>query len=91
MMPPGWHVTTGPGALLFPTDLRSVEGNDSLEAQVFLFPGKSAEEYSVFIGGSASDAGAGRIHRVRPATRWTGRGPHALARRRLDARRLASA
>ncbi len=58
MMPPGWHVTTGPGALLFPTDLRSVEGNFSLEAQVFLFPGKSAEEYGVFIGGSAADAQA---------------------------------
>jgi len=50
-MPPGWHVTTGPGAVLFPSELPEVDGNYSLETQIFLFPGTSQEEYGVFIGG----------------------------------------
>jgi hypothetical protein len=57
-MPPGWHVTTGPGVLLYPTANGEVGGNFSLEAEVFLFPGESAEEYGLFLGGQEIDASA---------------------------------
>jgi len=50
-MPPGWHVTTGPGVLLYPTMQGDVAGNFSLEAEIFLFPGESPEEYGLFLGG----------------------------------------
>ena len=49
-MPPGWHVTTGPGALLYQPDYQG-KGNFSVEAEIFLFPGDSREEYGVFLGG----------------------------------------
>jgi hypothetical protein len=49
-MPPGWHITTGPGALLYHPDYQG-RGNFSVEAEVFLFPGTSQEEYGVFLGG----------------------------------------
>jgi len=54
-MPPGWHVTTGPGVLLFPTTNADVAGSFSIEAEIFLFPGESAEEYGVFLGGKDID------------------------------------
>jgi hypothetical protein len=57
-MPPGWHVTTGPGVLLYPTAQGEVSGNFSLEAEIFLFPGESAEEYGVFLGGKAIEESA---------------------------------
>ncbi len=50
-MPPGWHVTTGPGVLLYPTTHAEADGNFSIEAEIFLFPRESAEEYGVFLGG----------------------------------------
>jgi hypothetical protein len=50
-MPPGWHVTTGPGALLYPSSQGEVNGNFSIEAEIHLFPGTSAEEFGVFLGG----------------------------------------
>ena len=55
-MPPGWHVTTGPGVLLYPAANGDVAGNFAVEAEVFLFPGDSAEEYGVFVGGANIDA-----------------------------------
>lgn len=51
MMPPGWHVTTGPGALLTPSKLAAQDGNFSVEAEIFLFPGDSQEGLGIFIGG----------------------------------------
>lgn len=54
-MPPGWHITTGPGVLLFPAADGTVSGNYALEAEVFLFPGESQEEYGIFIGGDKLD------------------------------------
>jgi hypothetical protein len=54
-MPPGWHVTTGPGVLLYPTTLGEASGNFSLEAEIFLFPDASAEEYGLFLGGQDID------------------------------------
>jgi hypothetical protein len=56
-MPPGWHVTTGPGVLLYPTANGDAGGNFSIEADVFLFPGESSEEYGVFVGGKDIETG----------------------------------
>jgi hypothetical protein len=51
-MPPGWHVTTGPGALLYHPDyLTKDTQNFAVEAEIFLFEGTSQEEYGVFIAG----------------------------------------
>jgi hypothetical protein len=50
-MPPGWHVTTGPGVLLYPSAHGDLSGNFSLEADIFLFPGESHEAYGLFLGG----------------------------------------
>jgi hypothetical protein len=57
-MPPGWHVTTGPGVLLYPTTHGDIGGNFSLEAEVYLFPGESADEYGVFLGGQDVETSA---------------------------------
>lgn len=57
-MPPGWHVTTGPGVLLYPAAQGDIGGNFSLEAEVYLFPGESAEEYGVFLGGQDIETSA---------------------------------
>jgi hypothetical protein len=54
-MPPGWHVTTGPGALLVPSTVQDIGQNFSLEAQIFLFPGTSQDEYGLLIGGRGID------------------------------------
>ena len=47
-MPPGWHVTTGPGALLYHPKQQG-RGNFALEAEVFRFPGNSQDEYGLFV------------------------------------------
>ena len=39
-MAPGWHITSGPAALLY-DPVRTAEGEFRLEAEVFLFPGES--------------------------------------------------
>jgi hypothetical protein len=57
-MPPGWHVTTGPGVLLYPATNGEVGGNFSLEAEIFLFPGEAADEYGIFLGGQDIDSSA---------------------------------
>jgi hypothetical protein len=57
-MPPGWHVTTGPGVLLYPAIHGEVDGNYSLEAEIFLFPGESTEEYGLFLGGRDIESSA---------------------------------
>jgi hypothetical protein len=57
-MPPGWHVTTGPGVLLYPAADGDIGGNFSLEAEVFLFRGESADEYGVFLGGQDIETSA---------------------------------
>jgi hypothetical protein len=50
-MPPGWHVTTGPGVLLYPATNGDAAGHFSLESEIFLFAGESPDEYGVFLGG----------------------------------------
>ena len=50
-MPPGWHVTTGPAALLHHPD-STASGTYRIEADVFLFdPGERREGYGIFFGG----------------------------------------
>lgn len=43
-MPPGWHMTTGPGALLFDPAYHAV-GRYSVAGRLFLFPGTSQSGY----------------------------------------------
>lgn len=49
-MPPGWHVTTGPGAVLY-DPAYAAAGRFTLEAKIFLFPNGSDEGYGLFLGG----------------------------------------
>jgi hypothetical protein len=49
-MPPGWHITTGPAAILYDPDQRA-EGDYRVEAAVDLFPGERREGFGVFVGG----------------------------------------
>jgi hypothetical protein len=53
-MPPGWHITTGPGSILHdPTYI--AQGRFALETEIFLFPGTSQEGYGLFAGGKQLD------------------------------------
>lgn len=58
-MAPGWHVTMGPGALLYPGD-GSLSGRFALEAVMILFPEPTEAEYGVFVGGSALEGARAR-------------------------------
>lgn len=49
-MAPGWHVTMGPGGLLF-DPRQQLEKRFSVESRIFLFPGTPGAEYGVFVGG----------------------------------------
>jgi hypothetical protein len=51
-MPPGWHVTTSPGLVLFHPGHEG-RGNFIVKSEIFLFPGDNQEEYGLFIGGRA--------------------------------------
>lgn len=56
-MPPGWHITTGPGSILHdPTYV--AQGRFALETEIFLFPGTSQEGYGLFAGGTQLDGDA---------------------------------
>jgi hypothetical protein len=50
-MPPGWHLTTGPGAFVFHPAYEG-RGQFSVEAEAFLFPGRSPHGWGIFLGGS---------------------------------------
>ncbi len=53
-MTPGFHVTTGPGVILWHPD-SSATGNFTLTSSISLFPtnGRDREGYGVFVGGQA--------------------------------------
>ncbi len=53
-MPPGWHITTGPGSILH-DPAYVAEGRFALETEIFLFPGTSQEGYGLFAGGKQLD------------------------------------
>ncbi len=50
-MPPGWHLTTGPGAFVFHPAYEG-RGQFSVEAEAFLFPGQSSAGWGIFFGAS---------------------------------------
>jgi hypothetical protein len=53
-MAPGWHVTTGPGVLLY-DPLRMATGQYSVDTFVHLFPNPSAAGHGLFLGGQGID------------------------------------
>ena len=58
-MPPGWHITMGPGGVLF--DPRYfVEEQFALESEVFHFPNSSNGEYGLFVGGAEMEGSGPR-------------------------------
>jgi hypothetical protein len=60
VMKPGWHVTTGPAAILFDSTVRA-SGNWRIEAVLDLFdPGTRAEGFGVFFGGRDLNGAAPR-------------------------------
>jgi hypothetical protein len=57
-MPPGWHVTTGPAAILYDSE-RTASGAYRVVADLVLFPpGEVSDGYGVFVGGRALDGNA---------------------------------
>ena len=60
-MTPGFHLTTGPAAILYHPD-SSARGNYTLESQIFIFPtkGRDREGYGIFFGGQDLDGAAQR-------------------------------
>lgn len=69
-MPPGWHITTGPGTILY-NPAQTCEGSCRIEAEFYLFPGTSAGGYGVFLGGRKLDEDAGPSYDVF-MLRWDG-------------------
>lgn len=53
-MPPGWHITTGPGMILFNPSI-SVGERYRLEVEFFLFPDPSDQPVGIFVGGGGFD------------------------------------
>lgn len=51
-MAPGWHLTTGPGALLFEPSY-SARGRFTITSEMILFPGASDDGFGLFVGGTA--------------------------------------
>jgi hypothetical protein len=54
-MPPGFHITMGPGGVLYHPGL-AAEGRFELESEFFLFPDSSVEEYGLMVGGQSLEA-----------------------------------
>ena len=51
-MPPGWHMTSAVGGVLFHPDFTTTNTQQFVvEADIFLFPGESQEEFGVFVAG----------------------------------------
>lgn len=50
-MPPGWHITTGPRAILYDPEM-TASGTYHVRSEIFLFPGDRLEGYGVFFGGT---------------------------------------
>ena len=51
-MPPGWHVTMGPGGVVYHPGYRA-SGRFVVESELFLFPDSSDEGVGVFVGGQS--------------------------------------
>lgn len=55
-MAPGWHLTMGPGGVVY-DPRHNASGRFSVEAEIFLFPGPSDAGYGLFLGGTAVEDG----------------------------------
>jgi hypothetical protein len=54
-MPPGWHITTGPAAILYHPDTKA-SGRFFIESETFYFPSEHPREgFGFFFGGTALD------------------------------------
>jgi hypothetical protein len=53
-MPPGWHITMGPGGVVYHPDY-TAKGRFVVESEVFLFPDSSDEGVGIFVGGESLD------------------------------------
>jgi len=82
-MPPGWHVTTGPGTIIH-HPAHGAKGLYSLELEVHLFPGTSQSEYGLLAGGRGLEAASaspeyiafvGRRDGQSAILRYTAKGP----------------
>jgi hypothetical protein len=51
LMAPGWHITQGPGAILY-DGAETAQGRFVVEGELILFPDASEAEYGVFVGGT---------------------------------------
>lgn len=49
-MPPGWHITSGPAAIVY-DPAKTAAGNFRIESETFLFPGDHLEGFGVIFGG----------------------------------------
>jgi hypothetical protein len=60
-MTPGYHVTTGPAAILWSPD-STASGSFAVDGSIFLFPtkGRDQEGYGIFVGGQALDGASPR-------------------------------
>ncbi len=58
-MTPGFHVTTGPAAILWSPD-STAAGSFTVDGSIFLFPtkGRDQEGYGIFVGGQQLDGAA---------------------------------
>ena len=55
-MPPGWHITTGPAAILY-DPARIGEGTFTIDSEIFQFPTHRVREaYGIIFGGRALEA-----------------------------------
>lgn len=54
-MPPGWHITTGPAAILY-DPARTAQGEYRVRSQIILFPSERREGFGVLIGGASLEA-----------------------------------
>ena len=56
-MPPGWHITMGPGGLVYHPDYAG-RNRFVAESEIFLFPDSSDEGVGIFVGGDSLGEGA---------------------------------
>jgi hypothetical protein len=51
-MPPGWHITMGPGGVVYHPDY-TAKGRFVVESEIFLFPDSTDEGVGIFVGGES--------------------------------------
>jgi hypothetical protein len=69
-MPPGWHITTGPGTILY-NPAQTCTARCRIEAEIYLFPGQAEGGYGVFLGGFKLEEETGANYDVF-MLRWDG-------------------